>query len=66
MFFPCYHQVLAKLEMFKKSVSAKPNDLSNKSGDGEGEDVSDWKAVRLKFAPESGKVRTLISNSKYV
>lgn len=48
-------EVLGKLEMFKKSVSAKPNDLSNKSGGGEDEDLSDWKAVRLTFAPEHGK-----------
>lgn len=50
--------------MFKKSVSAKPNDLSNKSGGGEDEDLSDWKAVRLTFAPEHGKVRSLIKDSK--
>lgn len=52
--------------MFKKSVSAKPNDLSNKSGGGEDEDLSDWKAVRLTFTPEHGKVRSLIKDSKLI
>ncbi|KAJ4709026.1 Peptidyl-prolyl cis-trans isomerase [Melia azedarach] len=48
-------EVLAKLEMFKNSISAKPNDSSNKSEGGGDEDLSDWKAIRLKFALEHGK-----------
>lgn len=52
--------------MFKNSISAKPNDSSNKSEGGGDEDLSDWKAIRLKFALEHGKVRTVICNSNYV
>ncbi|XP_031283765.1 peptidyl-prolyl cis-trans isomerase CYP57 [Pistacia vera] len=48
-------EVLAKLEMFTKAISEKANASSNKSEGGEDEDVSDWKTVRLKFAPEHGK-----------
>lgn len=39
--------VLAKLEKFKESFSAK--------SDGNDDDISDWRGVRLKFAPEFGK-----------
>lgn len=49
--------MLAKLEKFKQSISAKPfgSSSSEPGGDTE-EDVSDWKKVKLKFAPEHGKV----------
>uniref|UniRef100_A0A1J3JZ12 Peptidyl-prolyl cis-trans isomerase CYP57 n=1 Tax=Noccaea caerulescens TaxID=107243 RepID=A0A1J3JZ12_NOCCA len=48
--------VLAKLEKFKQSISAKPFTSSSEPGDNEEEeDVSDWKKVKLKFAPGSGK-----------
>ncbi|XP_024005906.1 peptidyl-prolyl cis-trans isomerase CYP57 isoform X2 [Eutrema salsugineum] len=47
--------VLAKLEKFKQSISAKPFTSSSEPGDNKEEDVSDWKKVKLKFAPESGK-----------
>lgn len=50
------YQVLAKLEMFTKAITGKANASSNKSEGGEDDDVSDWKTVRLKFAPEHGKV----------
>lgn len=55
--FPSCSQVLAKLEKFKQSISAKPfgSSSSEPGGDTE-EDVSDWKKVKLKFAPEHGKV----------
>lgn len=58
MFSSC-SQVLAKLEKFKQSISAKPfGSSSSEPGGGniEEEDVSDWKKVKLKFAPEHGKV----------
>jgi len=58
-------QVLAKLEKFKQSISAKPFTSSNEPVvltsssepvDNKEEDLSDWKNVKLKFAPERGKV----------
>lgn len=52
--------MLAKLEKFKQSISAKPFTSSSEPGDNEEEeDVSDWKKVKLKFAPGSGKVKSL-------
>ncbi|KFK29908.1 hypothetical protein AALP_AA7G194000 [Arabis alpina] len=48
--------VLAKLEKFKQSISAKPFTSSSEPvEDDKEEDVSDWKKVKLKFAPEHGK-----------
>ncbi|CAE6162653.1 unnamed protein product [Arabidopsis arenosa] len=56
--------VLAKLEKFKQSISAKPFTSSNEPVaftsssepvDNKEEDLSDWKKVKLKFAPERGK-----------
>jgi peptidyl-prolyl cis-trans isomerase SDCCAG10 len=56
--------VLAKLEKFKQSISAKPFTSSNEPVvltsssepvDNKEEDLSDWKNVKLKFAPERGK-----------
>ncbi|CAH8378033.1 unnamed protein product [Eruca vesicaria subsp. sativa] len=56
---PQHDMVLAKLEKFKQSISAKPFGSSSSSepggGNTEEEDVSDWKNVNLKFAPEHGK-----------
>ncbi|XP_030490291.1 peptidyl-prolyl cis-trans isomerase CYP57 [Cannabis sativa] len=47
-------EVLARLEKFRKNVIQKPAEPSSKTGSGgTDEDVSDWKAVRLKFAPDS-------------
>lgn len=57
--------MLAKLEKFKQSISAKPFTSSNEPVaftsssepvDNKEEDLSDWKKVKLKFAPERGKV----------
>ncbi|KAF3447291.1 hypothetical protein FNV43_RR12473 [Rhamnella rubrinervis] len=48
--------VLAKLEKFKKAISEKSVAPTSESG-GNNEDMSDWGAVGLKFAPESGKDR---------
>ncbi|XP_010247377.1 PREDICTED: peptidyl-prolyl cis-trans isomerase CYP57 [Nelumbo nucifera] len=42
-------EVLAKLEKFKKSLSAKSSLLGSKSGEGNDEDVSGWKAHQLSF-----------------
>ena len=50
------HQVLARLEKFRKNVLEleKPVEPSSETGSGGAdEDVSDWKSVRLKFAPDS-------------
>ncbi|KAJ8448810.1 hypothetical protein Cgig2_011431 [Carnegiea gigantea] len=49
--------VLAKLESFKKknSLSAKSDEPHATSESGVGEDLSDWRTVRLKFAPDSKK-----------
>ncbi|GLT97244.1 hypothetical protein SLE2022_148170 [Rubroshorea leprosula] len=44
--------VLAKLEKFKQSVSAKPVASNDESGGGHREDLSDWASARLKFAPD--------------
>ncbi|KAI6685432.1 hypothetical protein NL676_031345 [Syzygium grande] len=49
-------EVLAKLETFKASVLGRPLVSSAKAGDGD-DDLSDWKSVKLKFAPEPGKDR---------
>ncbi|KDP34070.1 hypothetical protein JCGZ_07641 [Jatropha curcas] len=49
--------VLAKLDKFKKSISAKANTSNSKSEGGYKEDLSDWSNVRLKFVPEPGKDR---------
>ena len=43
--------MLAKLEKFKAAISTKPVESNSK-----GEDLSDWTGVKLKFAPEPGKV----------
>lgn len=45
--------MLAKLEKFKAGLSAKANESASAVKD---EDLSDWAAVTLKFAPERGKV----------
>uniref|UniRef100_A0A803N200 PPIase cyclophilin-type domain-containing protein n=1 Tax=Chenopodium quinoa TaxID=63459 RepID=A0A803N200_CHEQI len=47
--------VLAKLERFKNSMAKKHVEPSGKSESGIDEDLSDWKTVHLKFAPEPGK-----------
>ncbi|GAV56961.1 Pro_isomerase domain-containing protein [Cephalotus follicularis] len=46
-------EVLAKLDKFKKSISANPIPSNGESGGGE--DLSDWTEVRLKFKLEPGK-----------
>ncbi|XVE97710.1 hypothetical protein REPUB_Repub03eG0042400 [Reevesia pubescens] len=47
-------EVLAKLEKFKQSISTKPAASSSEPrGGGDNEDFSDWKAVRLAFAPDT-------------
>lgn len=51
--------MLAKLEKFKQSISAKPFTSSSEPVDNKEEDVSDWKKVKLKFGPEHGKVKSL-------
>uniref|UniRef100_A0A2P2K2L6 Uncharacterized protein MANES_03G050500 n=1 Tax=Rhizophora mucronata TaxID=61149 RepID=A0A2P2K2L6_RHIMU len=48
-------EVLAKLEKFKKTISAKAIASNSESGRAGREDLSDWSTVRLKFEPESGK-----------
>ncbi|KAK7243665.1 hypothetical protein RIF29_38473 [Crotalaria pallida] len=45
-------KVLSKLEKFKKALSA-----IDEAADGNTEELSDWKAVNLRFAPENGKIR---------
>ncbi|ONI33154.1 hypothetical protein PRUPE_1G408500 [Prunus persica] len=50
-------EVLAKLEKFKKGILESRTASVSESGGGKDEDASDWKAVPLKFAPESGKDR---------
>ncbi|VVA11766.1 PREDICTED: peptidyl-prolyl [Prunus dulcis] len=50
-------EVLAKLEKFKKGIFESRTASGIESGGGKDEDASDWKAVPLKFAPESGKDR---------
>lgn len=47
--------VLAKLEGFKKKNSQKPAEADEKSENEVDEDLSDWRTVRLKFGPGSGK-----------
>ncbi|KAL1353395.1 hypothetical protein HN51_017346 [Arachis hypogaea] len=50
--------VLAKLEKFKNSLSAKSAPKASESSDVvDDKELSDWKSVGLKFAPESGKDR---------
>ncbi|KAE8664377.1 Peptidyl-prolyl cis-trans isomerase CYP57 [Hibiscus syriacus] len=46
-------EVLAKLEKFKQSVLTKPIASSGEPGGDDNEDLSDWKAVRLQFAPDT-------------
>ncbi|XP_019457819.1 PREDICTED: peptidyl-prolyl cis-trans isomerase CYP57 isoform X1 [Lupinus angustifolius] len=48
-------EVLAKLEKFKNALSAKTTSTTGESGDGKEEELSDWKVVDLKFAPQDGK-----------
>jgi len=48
-------EVLAKLEKFKNTVSAKSVESNSKAQGGNDEDLSDWAGVKLKFAPASGK-----------
>ena len=48
--------MLAKLEKFKATISAKPVESNSKPQGGKGEDLSDWAGVKLKFATEPGKV----------
>ncbi|CAN6721891.1 unnamed protein product [Malus baccata var. baccata] len=48
-------EVLAKLEKFKKGIFEKHTAPGSESGGGKAEDLSDWKSVSLKFAPEKGK-----------
>jgi peptidyl-prolyl cis-trans isomerase SDCCAG10 len=55
-------EVLAKLEKFKVNLSGKPSASSSETGGGIGEDLSDWKAITLKFAPEPGKDHMSRSN----
>lgn len=45
--------MLAKLEKFKSGLFAKANGSTNAVKE---EELSDWAAVTLKFAPEPGKV----------
>lgn len=47
--------VLAKLERFKSSIASKHVEPSGKSEGEIDEDLSDWRTVRLKFAPDPGK-----------
>lgn len=48
--------MLAKLEKFKNTISAESVESNSKARGGNDEDLSDWAGVKLKFAPESGKV----------
>ncbi|TKY58080.1 Peptidyl-prolyl cis-trans isomerase CYP57 [Spatholobus suberectus] len=50
-------EVLAKLEKFKNSLSAKETPPTGESGDVNNEELSDWRGVNLKFAREAGKDR---------
>ncbi|KAL5559471.1 hypothetical protein UlMin_035682 [Ulmus minor] len=53
-------EVLAKLEKFKKAITEKPvvpTPISESGDGGKDEDLSDWKAVHLKFTPDKGKDR---------
>ncbi|KAF7817366.1 peptidyl-prolyl cis-trans isomerase CYP57 isoform X2 [Senna tora] len=50
-------EVLAKLEKFKKALSEKTKPTTDGSGDVTDEDLTDWRNVDLKFAPEAGKDR---------
>ncbi|XP_027330419.1 peptidyl-prolyl cis-trans isomerase CYP57 isoform X2 [Abrus precatorius] len=51
------NDVLAKLEKFKNSLSAKATSTAGESENVNNEELSDWRDVTLKFAPESGKDR---------
>ncbi|XVF35306.1 hypothetical protein REPUB_Repub18cG0134100 [Reevesia pubescens] len=46
-------EILAKLEKFKQSISTKSAISSSEPGGDDNEDLSDWKAVRLAFAPDT-------------
>ncbi|XP_052209918.1 peptidyl-prolyl cis-trans isomerase CYP57 [Diospyros lotus] len=48
-------EVLAKLEKFKKAISATNDESNGKPEGGKDENLSDWTTVDLKFAPEPGK-----------
>ncbi|KAL6965770.1 cytochrome P450 monooxygenase 57 [Sarracenia purpurea var. burkii] len=48
-------EVLAKLEKFKNTMSAKPVESNSKPLGDNGEDLSDWVGASLKFTPEPGK-----------
>ncbi|KAL2318016.1 hypothetical protein Fmac_031892 [Flemingia macrophylla] len=52
-------EVLAKLEKFKSSLSAKATPPTDESEDVKNEELSDWKEVTLKFAPETGKWKNM-------
>lgn len=60
-FLHLYLQVLAKLEKFKNSISAKATTTTVESKHVNDEELSDWKSVNLKFAPASGKVSFLFA-----
>ncbi|OMO86498.1 hypothetical protein COLO4_21097 [Corchorus olitorius] len=48
-------EILAKLEKFKQSISTKPaaSSTSNAPASADNEDLSNWKSVRLEFAPDT-------------
>lgn len=53
--------MLGKLEKFKKALSAEST-VSQSHSEPEGsnvDDPSEWRGVRLKFAPDSGKVNCM-------
>uniref|UniRef100_A0A166ERV7 PPIase cyclophilin-type domain-containing protein n=1 Tax=Daucus carota subsp. sativus TaxID=79200 RepID=A0A166ERV7_DAUCS len=49
--------VLAKLEKFKATMSSKSVGADGESGGHKDEDLSDWTKVKLKFEPQSGKMK---------
>ncbi|KAL5097361.1 hypothetical protein RYX36_001688 [Vicia faba] len=50
-------EVLAKLEKFKTTKSAKEIPTTVESKHASGEELSDWRSVSLKFSPTTGKDR---------
>ncbi|XP_057959215.1 peptidyl-prolyl cis-trans isomerase CYP57 [Malania oleifera] len=48
-------EVLAKLEKFKKAIAAKDTTSGSSRKDGNADDLTDWRSISLKFAPEPGK-----------